>query len=310
MQRSPKLSVSKKTIKSLCQFILFLFLVINILAFAGAYRATHYISKDSLGFGQARPMNSRVPSDVQLDYVLQSIPINTDEQIETWFVDVKKSKSQGIVILFPGNGGSKANLLAPAQVFHNLGYDTLLVDFRGVGGSSGNTTTVGMREAKDVAVVMDYVQGLKLDQPIILYGVSMGSVAILKAIAEEQINPDAIILELPFARFLNAVRSRFRAIRVPEFPIAELVIFWGNVQHGVNGFTHNPVTYANQVKCPTLILHGKLDKWVTVAEINEIFENLRGSKELVIFPNAGHNLLVTVDQALWTQNVNQFLKRI
>jgi uncharacterized protein len=66
----------------------------------------------------------------------------------------------------------------------------------------------------------------------------------------------------------------------------------------------------SHIKIPTLILHGKLDKWTTVGEINEIFQNLRGSKKLVIFPNAEHNLLVTVDKALWTQNINQFLKGI
>jgi uncharacterized protein len=302
--------LKKKTFKRLCQFILFLFLLLNVLAFAGAYAFTHYTPRDDIGFGQSRPINTKFPSDIQLDYITQRIPINANEWIETWFIDVKKSKSQGMVILFPGNGGSKANLLAPAQVFHNLGYDTLLVDFRGVGGSTGDTTTVGMREAKDVAVVMGYVHTLKPNQPIILYGVSMGSVAILKALAEEYINPSAIIIELPFARFLDAVRSRFRAIKVPDFPIAELVVFWGSVQHGFNGFTHNPVTYASQVKCPTLLLHGELDKWVTVAEINEIFQNLRGDKKLVIFSNAGHNLLVTMDKALWTQSINQFLKGI
>lgn len=84
---------------------------------------------------------------------------------------------------------------------------------------------------------------------------------------------------------------------------------------GFNGFTHNPIAYARQVKCPALILQGKLDKWTAVAEINQIFQNLRGSRQLTIFPNTGHNLLVTVllvtvDQKRWQQRVDSFLKGI
>ncbi|MEL7246147.1 MAG: alpha/beta hydrolase, partial [Cyanobacteria bacterium J06573_2] len=88
----------------------------------------------------------------------------------------------------------------------------------------------------------------------------------------------------------------------------QLMVFWGGVQHGFNGFTHNPVIYAKSVECPTLILQGKLDKWTTLEEINEILQNLQGSKELVIFPDAGHDLLVTVDKQLWKRSVEKFLE--
>lgn len=301
----------RRSKKHLCRFALGVFLILNSLSFIGAYSLTHFKSPGHLGIGLPRPDSSNRPADLGLAYVTQRIPINQAEWLETWFIPVQHSVSNGTVLLFPGNAGSKAKqLLAPAQVFHALNYDTLLVDFRGVGGSSGNTTTLGVREAQDVALAINYADSSEFKRPFILYGVSMGSAAILKAVAQESINPDAIILELPFARLLDAVRSRLKAIRVPSFPMAELVIIWGSLQHRFNGFTHNPVTYATQVKCPTLLLHGRLDRWTTVKEINQIFENLGGFKQLVIFPNIGHNLLVTVDRAYWEQRVDQFLQGI
>ncbi|MEY2977385.1 MAG: hypothetical protein RLZZ435_1524, partial [Cyanobacteriota bacterium] len=163
---------------------------------------------------------------------------------------------------------------------------------------------------KDVALALSYAQNSNFQGPFILYGVSMGSAAILRAVAHEKITPDAVILELPFARLLDAVRSRLRAIRLPTFPIAEMLVFWGGIQHGFNGFTHNPVTYAKEVQCPTLVLHGRLDQWTTMTEINQIFKNLQGSKELTIFPNTGHSLLVTVDQEHWQRSVDQFLQGV
>jgi alpha-beta hydrolase superfamily lysophospholipase len=311
MQPLEMIKLGRKSRKRLFQVVLTVFFVLNILAYVGAYSLTHFSSPGHWGLGLPRPTSSKLPTDIGLEYLTQRIPISQTEWLETWFIPAQSSVSRGTVLLFPGNAGSKAKqLLAPTQVFHNLGYDTLLVDFRGVGGSSGNTTTLGVRESKDVALTMSYAQRSNFQRPFILYGVSMGSAAILKAVAHEKVNPDAVILELPFARLVDAVRSRLRAIRFPTFPMAEMLVFWGSIQHRFNGFTHNPVTYANQVKCPALLLHGKLDKWTTVAEINQIFQNLHGSKQLVIFPNTGHSLLVTVDKKHWKRGVDQFLKGI
>jgi uncharacterized protein len=288
---------------------LVLFVGINAIAYLGAYAATHYGNPGQFSL-LSRPINSKFPSEVGLDYKTERIAINPSEWLEAWSIPVQQP-SKGTILLFPGNGGTKGKqLLAPAQVFHALGYDALLIDFRGVGGSSGNTTTLGVKEAKDVAVAVRHVQQLSLKQPMILYGVSMGSAAILKAIAQEGITPDAVILELPFARLLDAVRSRLHDRRLPTFAIAELVVFWGSIQHGFNGFSHNPVTYASKVNCPTLLLQGKYDKWTTSAELNEILQNLGGAGQLVIFPTAGHDLLVTVDKDFWSSRVQKFLEAI
>jgi alpha-beta hydrolase superfamily lysophospholipase len=306
-----RFNLSKKHKKCLCRSALVAFLILNILSYAGAYTLTHFNSPGHWGLGLPRPTSSKLPTDVGLEYTTQRLPIDRTEWLETWFVPVRDSASKGTILMFPGKGGSKAKqLLPPTKVFHALGYDALLVDFRGVGGSSGNTNTVGVREAKDVALAMNYARNSQLQRPFVLYGVSMGSAAILKAVADKAVNPDGIIIELPFARLLDALRSRLRAISLPTFPLAELLVFWGGIQHGFNGFAHNPVTYASQVRSPTLILHGKLDRWTTMAEINQIFDNLPEPKQLAIFPRTGHSLLVTADKPYWEQSVSQFLKEI
>ena len=306
-----KIKLGKRGIKRLYWTIAIVFLSLNIMAYIYAYALTHFRSPGQFSLGLSRPNSARLPIDLGLKYTTWRIPIGQTEWLETWFIPVKDSTSKGTIILFPGSKSSKARqLLPPVQVFHELGYDTLLVDFRGVGGSSGNTNTIGMREAEDVALSMSYAQKSHLKHPVILYGISMGSAAILKAVAQGKVTPDAIVLEEPFARLLKAVGSRLRAISIPSFPLAELIVFWGGVQHGFNGFAHNPVDYASQVKCPTLILQGELDQWTTKAEIDRIFENLRGSKQLSIFPNTGHNLLVTVDRKRWKQDIEKFLKEV
>ncbi|AFY94942.1 alpha/beta hydrolase [Chamaesiphon minutus] len=311
MQLLKRAEFGRKYRKYLYRSILSLFIIFNILAYLGAYAMTHFVSPGQFGWGQPKPNSSSIPTDLGLKYITQRIPIGQTEWLETWFIPARSPTSKGTVILFPGNGGSKAKqLLRPARVFHTLGYNTLLVDFRGVGGSSGNTTTLGMREAEDVAASFRHTQTLQPQQPIVLYGVSMGTSAILKAVAERKVNPHAIILELPFARLVDALGSRLNETSIPTFPMAQLTLAWGSIQHGYNGFVHNPEDYASQVKCPTLILHGKLDKWTTAAQIDRIERNLQGIKQLSIFPNAGHDLLVTVDRDRWMQQIEQFLEQV
>lgn len=296
---------SIKIRRRIYKIIIISFIILNLLSYAGAYYLTHFNYSN-------RQVTSKKPDDIGLKYKTERVSINQNEWLDTWFIPAE-NKSTGTVLLFPGNNGSKAKqLLAPTQVFHNLDYDTLLVDFRGLGASSGDSTTIGVRESKDVALTINYAEKLKLQHPYILYGVSMGSAAILKAIADKDknVNPEAVILEAPFARLVNAVGSRLKAINIPTFPMTQLMVFWGGIQQGFNGFNHNPVIYAKSVESPTLILQGKLDKWTTLKEINEIYQNLQGSKQLVIFPDAGHDLLVTVDKQLWKRSIEKFLKGI
>lgn len=285
-----------------------LFVLVNALAFFGAYTLTHFNDSVLPGLAFApKPENARKPADFGLDYATERIAIDENKWLEAWRIPVY-GEPKGTVLLFPGNGGNKAHqLMLPASVFNQLGYHTLMVDFRGQGGSSGNSTTIGMREAHDVAFAVQHAEQIGLPKPYVLYGVSMGSAAILKAV-RDGLQPDAIILEAPFAYFMSAVRSRMRAQDFPTLGIAELIVLWGSVQHGYNGFVHNPANYARSVEVPALILHGERDRWTTVEEIQKIHENLQGPKELTLFPDTGHSLLVTVDKPRWTESINRFLE--
>ena len=282
----------------------------NVGAYAGAYSMTHYSVPGQVGLGQPRPYSANLPSDRKLAYSTHRIPISENEWLEAWQIP-SEAPPKGTVLLFHGNGSNKANHLLPsAQRFHQLGYDTWLVDFRGVGGSSGSTSTLGIRESEDVAVSLSYVQSLAPTSPFILYGISLGSVSVLKAAADKAVNVDALILEQPFLTLLEAVRARVSASRMPTFPMAELIVFWGSVQHGFNGFAHNPVSDAAQITLPVLLMQGEKDPWVTMAEINQLFESFRGYKQLTTFPTAAHSLLLAEDTEKWTAAVSQFLSAV
>ena len=213
-----------------------------------------------------------------------------------------------MVLLFHGYAASKACLDLPAEEFHALGCETWMVDFHGSGGSTGCTTTAGYDEAEDVAAAVRQALAKRpAPAPMILYGTSMGAAAILCAVHRFQVQPDALILECPFDRLLSTVGNRCHELCLPAFPAANLMVFWGGVQSDFNGFAFNPVEYAREVRCPTLLMQGDLDTHVGLANSREIAAALGEHGTFQLFPGAGHEMLSWKSMPAWRNGVRAFL---
>ena len=96
-------------------------------------------------------------------------------------------------------------------------------------------------------------------------------------------------------------------MKVPAFPSAELLVFWGGWQTGFNGFAHNPRDYAKHVTCPILFLHGGEDPLARSAEARAVFDAVSGPREFKEFPQAAHEAMVVRFPAEWRACVARFL---
>jgi alpha-beta hydrolase superfamily lysophospholipase len=300
-------------------------IAVNLAAYNHAHSMTHFQaggsgtgSPETLSLWQKvhvlfagvhvpRPENRTDPGSQGLSFETCRFQDKDGIGLEAW--RIPHAHPRGLVLLLHGYAAARASLLAEARAFHDLGYATVVLDFRGSGGSDGSETTVGVYEADDVAAVVESLQAAYPDQPLILYGQSMGSVAILRAIAAKGIRPQAVIIECPFDRLLSTVANRFTALGLPAFPCAQLLVFWGGVQHGFNGFQHNPVDYARSVRCPVLLMHGERDTRVTREQAQAVFENLAGEKRWQLFPEVGHQSYLAARPALWQETVSGFLEQ-
>jgi alpha-beta hydrolase superfamily lysophospholipase len=297
------------------------FLLINVVAAMHAYKFTHFNgaargsrtgTPASLSFGQrietlflgiknARPQNNALPQ-VPFETVHFSAGGN---RIESWWLPV--TNPRGTVIIFHGYLGEKSGMLNKAYVLRTAGYNTLLVDFRGSGGSEGNSTTLGFWEAEEVGAAYDHILK-KTTGPIYLYGTSMGAVAILKALSESNLQPAGIVLECPFGSLYQTVAARFRNMGVPAFPMAGLLLFWGGAENGFWAAGHNPARYAGSVRCPALLLWGREDASVSAAETRAIYTALKGPKMLKIWEGMGHQDYLRKEPQAWPATVLGFLQ--
>ena len=258
------------------------------------------------GVSLPRPESDRSPSDLDPECRRVAVRCRDGVTLGAWYVD--RGALTPLVILFHGYGAEKTAMLTEARTFLELGASVLLVDFRGSGESSEAYTTIGMREADDVSAVVRHARDALPHASVILYGQSMGAVAILRAVRQDGIQPDAVILEAVFDTMLRTVRHRFEAMGVPSFPSAELLVFWGGTQAGFNGFAHNPVDYAESLMCPALFMHGTDDPRARLAEGRRVFDAAPGPKEFKEFPATGHESYAARFPAEWKATVARFMK--
>lgn len=258
------------------------------------------------GVNVPRARNDRTPDALGLAYEVHRYRSPRGE-IESWLVP---REGAVLVLLFPGYAASKASLLELAVRIHALGASMLLVDFCGVGGSSGSTTTIGWDEAADVAASLAWARERFPERALVLYGVSMGAAAVARAVAVEGARPDGIVLEAIFDRLSNSVRARFALMGVPSFPCAELLVLWGGWLHGFDGFEHAPVEYARAVQCPTLVLHGGRDGRAPIERAREVFDGLPGWKRFEAFPGGRHCSLPDADRVRWVSGLSALFSEI
>ncbi|MFC0772808.1 alpha/beta hydrolase [Terrimonas alba] len=309
----------KSIIKRFLWITLILFCLMNLIAYLHAYKFTHFDKAgvvktkgaSHLSFGQKlkalfagvnnpRPQANELPNEK-----FETLKLKSNKTIECWWVPTDAAK--GSVILFHGYGGEKSSMLDKAAIFREMGYNTLLVDFMGAGGSEGNQTTIGYYEAAQVKTAFDFLNN-KGEKNIILFGTSLGAVAIMKAQKDYHLKPTALLLECAFGSMLKTVQARFASMNVPSLPMADLLVFWGGVQNGFNAFDHNPIDYAEAISIPTLLLYGEKDEKVSRKEIDDIFKNLTGPKKLITYPLAGHENYLNKYRDNWKADISLFLQ--
>ena len=245
------------------------------------------------GLHNPKPVGLGLPAFPYEDVTLRS----KNGQLAAWYGPLPAAR--GVVILCHGYTSDKSRLRPEAGYFRQLGYAVLLLDFSGNGASAGYQTTIGYREADDVVAAYAWAQARLPGAPVVLYGVSMGAVAILRAEAELGLRPAANILECPYGSMLQTARNRFISMRLPPFPLANLLVLWGSVENNYWAFGLNAGEYARRVPTPTLLLWGTADPRVTRAETDTIFAHLAGPKQRMDFVGSGH-------EPYWPRHLRQW----
>jgi hypothetical protein len=173
-------------------------------------------------------------------------------------------------------------------IFHRLGLNVLIFDYRGYGNSEGSPDEQGLYQ--DARTAWNYLVQKKAASPkdIILFGRSLGGVVATRLASEVQ--PLALIIESTF--------SSARAMADEIFPILSRMVFLR--------FGFNARADIRKVHSPLLILHSPDDEIIPFAQGEKVFEAANEPKTFVEM-RGDHNYGFIRSQPAYEQALETFI---
>lgn len=170
-------------------------------------------------------------------------------------------------LLLHGNGGTRADVMDVFRGFRALGYRSLVVDYRGYGGSEGSPTEAGLY--LDAQAGWDWLKrnGAK---EILIWGYSLGSGVAVETATQ---NPaSALVLDAPFDS-----AARLAQLRYPWLPASWLLLD-----------RYDSIEKIRDIDCPLLVVHGDMDRVIPMFLGRRLFDHALEPKRWWMVPGAGH----------------------
>ena len=197
----------------------------------------------------------------------------------------KAVRSKGIVYYLHGNAGSLKNWGIVAGQFVEMGYDVLIMDYRGYGKSTGKISERAL--FSDAQHIYNYIKKKYNENQIIVYGRSIGT-GIAAFIASEN-EPEKLILESPYFSMADLAKNTFPLI--PSFLIR---------------YPLRTYEYIKSTTCPVYIFHGTNDEFIPYKSSLKLKELFKKGDELFLIQGGHHNDLDCFDE--YHNNLREILE--
>ena len=177
--------------------------------------------------------------------------------------------SKGLIFYLHGNAGSLANWGNEAPIFTNLGYDVLMLDYRGYGKSTGEISSEEQL-FEDNQVVYDAMKQRYSEDHIHILGYSIGSGMATKLAADNQ--PNQLILQAPYFSLKALMREKY-----PFLPTFLL-------RYPLKSHEH-----LQQTSCPVTIIHGEEDEVIPFEQGLRLSQSTNHGIDFIPLKQQGHN---------------------
>ena len=240
---------------------------LGVYVFLSAYI---YFIQSSLLYYPDMPGRNLATSPENIGLTYQNIELITEDNIKLhgWFIPNDKTKET--VLFFHGNAGNISHRLESIEIFHRLGLNVFIIDYRGYGQSEGKTTEKGTyRDAEAAWNYLNKTRGIS-GQQIIIFGRSLG--ASIATWLANKYTPAGLIIESGFTSVASMGQRLY-----PFLPIRWLT-----------HFRYDTRQYVKNVSCPVMIAHSSDDEIIPYAEGLEIFQTAPEPK-IFLDMRGGHN---------------------
>lgn len=171
---------------------------ISVVISMGLLSGLLYLMQPSMVFYPYREL-VETPAARGLEY--EDVQIDTDDgvRLHGWYIP--REGAEEVVLFLHGNGGNISHRGDSISIFHRLGLNVLIIDYRGYGKSEGTPSEEGLYE--DARSAWRYLIGKRgfRGEQIIIFGRSIGAAVATKLAAELTLErgPKKVILESAFS---------------------------------------------------------------------------------------------------------------
>ena len=229
------------------------------------------------------------PKDIGIEFENVYFFSSDGTRLNGWYVPVKK---QRLTILFcHGNAGNIGDRVEIIGLFHRIGLDVFIFDYRGYGKSQGRPSEKGFYS--DAQAAYEYLtEKRKLaERCIVVYGKSIGGNVAINLCSK--VSPAALISDSAFTSTLDMGKKLF-----PFLPIKWLI-----------SVKYDALSTIKNIFIPKLIIHAQKDEIIPFQHGKRLFSAAPDPKEFYQM-RGGHNDAIFLTMEDFTQKINTFISMI
>jgi len=228
--------------------------------------AVFYLFQDKFVF-QTKSLPVEYAFNFNQEFEEFFIPTGKSDTLNALFFRAKREPA-GLILYFHGNANNLQRWGEYAVDFTSLGYDVLMIDYRGYGKSTGTPSEENLYE--DAQTILQWSTDTFDYKKLILYGRSLGS-AVASHLAITA-NADLLILETPFEEL-------------------EDVLYFFSSQYKFSNKTFLP-----KISCSRVIIQGTHDGVVPLSSALKLKPLLDADDRFVIIAGGNHHNLREFDE--------------
>lgn len=229
------------------------------------------------------------PADLGLVYESLKLQTADGDTLAAWFIPAPQPR--GTLLYLHGNGGNIGHRLDPIAVFHQLGLNILIFDYRGYGTSTGRPNEAGTYE--DALAAWTYLTERRRisAKEIVLFGESLGGS--IGAWLAARHPPAALMIYASFTSAPDMAQQLY-----PFLPARLLTRYRYDTRRALA-----------EVRCPVLILHSREDEIIPFSHGQALYAAANEPKRLLEL-RGGHNDALLIDRETYARGVGEFLSSL
>jgi pimeloyl-ACP methyl ester carboxylesterase len=281
-------------------------------ALGWAFEAINYsrADDDDLHAGEANLEDCSSQGAAPGDEVVSSDGI----RIAGWWIPAAGIAPNGpTVVIVHGYGDNKSGMLEYATFLHDR-YNLVIFDLRNGGQSTGELTTQGNAEQRDLAAMLDWVVRTKAPRELVVFGQSMGGQTSINVVARDP-RVAALILDSTHDRLATAMSARIGNAGYPFGEVGFLAVALGSwIRSGEFVLGSDPIEAIDELgDRPVLLLQGGSDIDVPPDSADRLAtaaEDAGVDLELQVCAAATHGHIDEDCPADYGRWLNEFLDRV